>query len=265
MGGKKKNNKKVLVGVLKSVSDLRILLEEKWYRIPVRFFPKKSFTHIAFYQPAVFGKDGKCIKYFGRVSEKETRKRIELLPGEPNHPRANTDYAKITFRNIEALVKPIRNIIPRRVSFGFTDLRALKSANDILQLYDVPPTEQILEHGLNELGIRTISQHTISIRNKTLLRSSGDEILRPAGRTYRLDIAISCLNGKIAVECDNRKAHSTAMQKHKDKQKDKDLKKLGWRVLRFSEPDILEHLNTSSSKVYRLVCSLGGQEQPSDL
>lgn len=245
--GKKSRN--VLVGVLKSKSDLQILLEEKWYRIPVVFMPKRRFTYVAFYQPSIFGKDGKCIKYFARISGKEIRKRIELLPEEPNHPRAGENYMRVFFEKVEALVSPIRNVIPRRVSFGFTDLRTLKSAKDILQLYGVPPTEQILEHRLNELGIKTVSQHTILFGK----------------RRYRLDIAINCLNGKIAVECDNRKAHSTAIQKYKDKQKDSDLKKMGWRVLRFGEGDILEHLQVSSLKVCKLVCSLGGQEQPSDL
>ncbi|TSC55339.1 MAG: hypothetical protein Greene041679_635, partial [Parcubacteria group bacterium Greene0416_79] len=53
------NAKTVLVGVLKSPRDLKILLEEKWYRIPVSFLPKRKFTHIAFYQPAAFDKEGK--------------------------------------------------------------------------------------------------------------------------------------------------------------------------------------------------------------
>ena len=47
--------KTVLVGVLKSKDDLKILLEEKWYRIPIAFLPKRRFTHIAFYQPLEFG------------------------------------------------------------------------------------------------------------------------------------------------------------------------------------------------------------------
>lgn len=239
-----KKNKNVLVGVLKSEKDLRILLEEKWYRIPVRFFPSRKFVYIAFYQPAIFGKNGKCIKYFARVAGKETGKRIELLPGEPNHPRANEDYVKVSFKSVEALVVPTKNVIPRRVSFGFTDLQTLKSAKDILQLYGVPPTEQILEHRLNELGIKTVSQHTLSV----------------AGKRYRLDIAVFCTNGNIAIECDNHKAHSSVIQKLKDKQKDANLKKLGWRVIRFSEPDILEHLDTSVARVQKIARSLNGHD-----
>src|SRR3989344_4524249 len=245
---RKKKRKKggVLVGVLKSRNDLRILLEEKWYRIPVSFAPKRAFTHVAFYQPAVFDKEGKpphqsaadwCggkrIEYYARVAGKEVRERVELLPNEPEHLRANEDYLKISFKNIEKLAQPIRNVIPRRVSFGFTDLKTLRSARDILQLYGVPPTEQILERKLNQFGIKTLPQYTISA----------------GGKRYRLDLAVFCRNGNIAIECDNRKAHSSAVQKLKDKQKDTDLKKLGWRVIRFDEPDIIERLDASAARV----------------
>ena len=241
--GKNQKKEEVLVGVLKSKSDLRILLEEKWYRIPVSFAPKRAFTHVAFYQPAALGRWGKRIEYYARVLGKEIRKRIELLPCESEHPRANEDYLKISFKNIEKLAKPIRNIIPRRVSFGFTDLKTLRSAKDILQLYGVPSTEQILERKLNQLGIKTVSQHTISV----------------GGKRYRLDLAIVCANRNIVIECDNRKAHSSKIQKLKDKQKDTNLKKLGWRVVRFGEQDILEHLERSVSRVWKKVCSCGGQ------
>ena len=52
----------VLVGVLKNKRDLGILLQKHWYRIPVRYLPKKKFDYIAFYQPLVFGRRGKRIE-----------------------------------------------------------------------------------------------------------------------------------------------------------------------------------------------------------
>ncbi|MDO8664465.1 MAG: DUF559 domain-containing protein [Candidatus Liptonbacteria bacterium] len=240
---KMKGQKQVLVGVLKDRRDLRILLEEKWYRIPVAFLPKRKFTHVAFYQPAALGRKGKRIEYYARVAGKEIRKRVELLPKDSEHPRAGEDYLKVSFNSVEELAKPIRNVVPRRVSFGFTDLKTLRSARDILELYSVPPTEQILERALNRRGIKTLPQYTLSA----------------GGKRYRLDLAIFCEHGNIAIECDNRKAHSSQVQKLKDKQKDADLKKLGWRVIRFSEPDILERLNASAAIVQKVFQQLGGQ------
>ncbi len=234
--------KTVLVSVLKSKEDLQILLGEKWYRIPVAFLPKRKFTHIALYQPLGFGKSGKRIEYYARVVKREVKKRAELLPGEPSHPRAQDNYLKCSLREIKKLKKPIRNIIPRRVSFGFTDIKTLRSANDVLALYHVAPTEQIVEGELRRLGISVIPQYRLSDK----------------GKRYCLDLAILCNRGRLAIECDNRKAHSSKLQKLKDKQKDATLKRLGWHSIRLTEADILDNLDQCISRIQRLVSFLGG-------
>ena len=228
--------KTVLVAVLKSKDDLKILLEEKWYRIPVAFLPERKFTHIAFYQPLGFGKNGKRIEYYARATSMEVKKRAELLQRELSHPRAQDNYLKCSFREIQKLKKPIRNIIPRRVSFGFTDIQTLRSANDILALYHVAPTEQIVEMELRRLGIPVIPQYRLSNR----------------GKRYCIDLAILCNDGHIAIECDNCKAHSSKVQKLKDKQKDAALKKLGWRVFRLTEEDILNNLDQCISRILEI-------------
>ncbi len=267
----------VLVGVLKSNEDLRILLEEKWYRIPLAFLPKRKFTYIAFYEPArvyraggpqtTFGKVGKRIELYARVSKRQVKKRIELLPHESAHPRANDDYLCCSFRKIEKLETPIRNVIPRRVSFGFTDLKTLRSAHDILELYHVAPTEQIIEQELCRIGIRAIPQYRISLNSPlekgALPSSAGGMSSPPVPRRglrggYRLDLAIFCKNGNLAIECDNRKAHSGKVQKLKDNQKDRALRTLGWRVLRLKEQDILEHRGDCISRIQKVIASLGG-------
>jgi len=237
-----KRNRAVLVGVLKSKRDLRLLLHEQWYRIPVAFFPKRAFTHIAFYQPAAFGRCGKRIEYVARVAGKEILRRIELLPRESEHPRAQDEYVKITLCRIRKLAKPIKNIIPRRVSFGFTTLRALRSARDILELYDVPKTEQILAKRLAASGIQTAAERTVSAR----------------GKHCRVDLAVSCARGALAIECDNDKAHASAAQKQRDEWKDRFLSRLGWRVLRFTEQDIIERLDRCAARVQNEIRSLGG-------
>lgn len=233
----------VLVGVLKNGRDLRLLLRERWYRIPLSFMPKRQFTHVAFYQPAVFGKNGKCIRYYARVLKKERVKRIDLLPKETRHPRAHDEYVKITFRQINKLPRSIKNIIPRRVSFGFTGLRALLSAKDMLELYGVPKTEQVVARRLKPLGIEITPEHTVSRE----------------GRRYRIDIAIFCKNGRIAVECDNKKAHSGKIQTAKDRAKDAFLKRHGWHVIRLTEKEIVENLDRCAEKVGKVVQNLGGQ------
>ena len=244
-------DKTVLVGVLKSKNDLRILFRDHWYRIPAVFMPKRQFKYIAFYQPAIFGKNGKRIMYYARVAKQEKVKRIELLPKEKNHPRAHDDYTKITFRRIKKLPRPIKNIIPRRVSFGFTSLKKLLSAKDILELYGVPKTEQIMEKRLKRLGIKFITEHSISMVRPTHHKKEG--------KRYRIDIAVFCRDGQIAVECDNRKAHSGRTQTAKDKKKDKFLKHLGWRVIRLTEKNIIERPDYCARRVEKAVQNFGGQ------
>lgn len=225
------------MGVLKSKNDLRILLKDLWYRIPVAHLPRKKFKYIAFYQPAVFGRKGKRIEYYARVSSTKIVKRILLLPKEQSHPRAQDDYLKVEFKEIKKLPQAIKNIIPRRISFGFTDLKTLLAAQDILELYRVPPTEQIVERELNRLGIETKREFNIS----------------KDGKRYRLDLAVFCENSRIAIECDNDKAHSSGVQIEKDKIKDAFLRRRGWRVIRLKEKDILENLDRSISSIRRLI------------
>ena len=134
-------------------------------------------------------------------------------------------------------------IIPRRVCFGFTSLRNLLKAKNILQLYGVAPTEQIMEKGLSQAGIKVKSQYYV--------------IKNPKKR-YRLDLAVFCKNGAIAIECDNKKAHSPKSQIKKDKTKNVFLRHHGWVVIRLSEHKIIFDLPGCVDRVESEVKKLGG-------
>ena len=236
----------VLVGVLKDKRDLKILLREHWYRIPLAHLPKRPFIHLAFYQPASFDRRGKRIEYYARVLKKEILPRSALLPRESRHSRAHDLYAKFTLGTPRKLALPIRNVIPRRVSFGFTDLKTLLSARDILELYHVPKTEQIIAGELKHRHVPFTAEHTVSA-------AKGHSVSRSGPRRVRVDLAIFCKKGKIAIECDNKKAHASKSQRAKDKAKDEFLKKLGWQVVRLSEPDIIEHRDRSAVRIQNVI------------
>ncbi len=236
MAGLKTDKKTVLVGVLKSRRDLGILLKEKWYRIPVAFLPKRRFTHIAFYQPAVFGRNGKRIEYYGKISRRKTQRRMRLLP-EKDHPRAHDDYLKLEFREIRRTPKPIKNVVPRRIYFGFTTLENLFSARNILELYHVPPTEQIVGRALRRHGIRNKPEFPVTVK----------------GRRFRLDFAIEGGKKPIAIECDNYRAHANKLQKEKDRIKDNYLRRAGWRVIRLEEKDIIENLDACVARIQKII------------
>jgi len=158
----RKEKRNVLVAVVKNMRDRDLLLHEKWYRIPCAFAPKRPFRYLAFYQPAAFGRYGKRIEYYARVKQIERRKRKALLPRELNAPRANDDYFQIHLTRITKLRRTIKNTTPRRVSFGFTTLPRLKSARNILELYNVAPIEEIIGTSLAQEGIEAIPQYQVS-------------------------------------------------------------------------------------------------------
>ena len=234
---KDSGDKIVLVSVLKSKNDRRILLRHRWYRIPVEFLPKRRFEYIAFYQPLIFGKHGKRIEYYGKVLRKKVYQRIQLLPKEPDHLRAKDDYLKVEFAELKRLPRPVRNIIPRRVFFGFTSLKNLLSARDILELYGVPATEQIVGRRLKRCGIKAASEFPIRIR----------------GKRFRLDFAIIRGERCIAIECDNYKAHANKPQRRKDKMKDAYLRRAGWRIIRLKERDIIENLDSCIKRIQKVI------------
>ncbi len=247
LASKDKTDESVLVGVLKNSRDLELLLREKWYRIPLAYFPSRPFKYLAFYQPAIFGKSGKQIKYYAEVLSMEKVKRAILLPVERDHSRAQDDYFKIEVSDIYKLPHPVKNIIPRRISFGFTTLARLLSAGDILELYDVTKTEQMIAIRLQELQIPAIEQYTISLHKSR----------------YRLDLAILCKSGCIAIECDNRKAHSSKSQILKDKAKDRILTKNGWKVVRLKESEIISNIEKAIIRVQKIYNKLEGRDSKS--
>lgn len=234
--------KNVLVGVIKDRRDLRALLNQKWYRIPVSHAPKRRFKYLAFYQPAGFGRRGKGILYYARVLGSRIVQRKDLLLDEPAHPRASHYYLMFRPGKIKKLPRPIRNKPPRRVSFGFTTLNRLLKSENILQLYNVAPTEEILKNALKRAGIRARAQYYVS---------SGD-------RRYYLDFAVFCRKGAVAIECDNKKAHAGIRQRERDKMKNRTLRRLGWTVIRFPEKAILSDLEGCVKKVKEAIRKLGG-------
>ena len=240
-----KNNskeKEVLIGVLKNKRDLNILLTENCYRIPLASAPIKQFRYLAFYQPAIFGRQGKCVRYYAKVLNHQIIKRKYLLPEELNYLRVDDYYLYFRVGKIRELFKPIRNTAQRRISFGFTTLNRLLKSKNILQLYDIAPTEQIIGNSLKKAGIKVTPQYNVLIGQKR----------------YRLDFALFCRHGMIAIECDNKKAHSGPCQREKDRIKNIKLKQCGWTVIRLSENSIVSDLKKCVLKIEKTIKKLGG-------
>ena len=143
---------------------------------------------------------------------------------------------------------PKKKIGQRRISCGFTIHARLRNSKDSLEIYDVIPIEEISGGKLKDGGIQAMPQCVVSVKINS----------RTKPKRFRLDFAVYCQNGKIAIECDNKKAHSSPAQKNKDKQKDALLKKDGWKVLRIREKEVLENVEVPIRRVKKIIQKLGG-------
>jgi len=237
----------VLVGVLKDRRDLSLLIQRRLYRIPASSAPKRPFKYLAFYQPAAFGSEGNRLLFYARICKRHTARRVDLLPEEPHHPRANAEYEVFHLGPIRRLRKPVLNCSangsPRRVSFGFTSLARLKRARHILSLFGVAHIERRVAEALRKAGIPAAAEFPVSDGKRT---------------RCRLDFAIQCRKGKIALECDGIDDHLRRRQRQRDRIRDSFLKRHGWRVLRLREDQILADLPGCLRRVQRATARLGG-------
>ncbi|MCK4244202.1 MAG: DUF559 domain-containing protein [Candidatus Omnitrophica bacterium] len=208
--------------------DLRIILKKHCYRIPLKRCPVQRFAYLAFYEVSRLGEEGKAINYYARLKTESEAKRIELLPDEPEHPRAEEIYRVYHLGKIQRTSKRIKNHSRRRISFGFTTREKLLHSEEISQLFNIPPLEDIMAKELKRRKIKVYREYPLRLAKI---------------RRYRLDFAIIDQKSKIAVECDNEKWHLRPSQKQKDRIRDSTLKRMGWIVLRFRGKEILKNVS----------------------
>jgi hypothetical protein len=144
----------VLVGVINKPADWAILQEQHWYRIPVRSAPQRGVNApvIAFYQTKAFADDRWTISYFAYAREWRTVSRIQLLPDEPDHPRAQEPYYQVLLGNLQRLEHPIASRQWRRITFIVTHWQRLVEAREISELLHGTIWEERLWRALRRIG-----------------------------------------------------------------------------------------------------------------
>jgi len=215
----------MLVALLKEPRDLIILKELGWYRIPVKNAPKNmdKFQYIAFYQPDCFKEHSRLINYYGEVYSMGKRKRVELLPKETEHSRANDLYYRIVVKNLKKLSDPIVSSKPRRIVFIPTCYSKFELANNINDLFHGSPLEDRIWKKLQEEKIPAERQYDIKI----------------SGKAYKLDFAVFCKKGNVNIECDGDTYHISKEKSVKDNERNNLLTQIGWSILRFNTKQIL--------------------------
>lgn len=145
----------VLVAIINKQRDFAIARDEHWYRIPVKRAPTRALNApiLALYQTKVFGPEAWAINYWAEAWKWEIVKRIELLPQEALHPRAQEDYYRIRLGELERLPHPIVSRKWRRITFIITTWERLMRAREVKELLHGDIWEERLYRALRKMGI----------------------------------------------------------------------------------------------------------------
>jgi hypothetical protein len=140
-------DERVLVAVMNAPRDWERVCVEHWYRIPVARAPKRlGAEYLAFYHTRRFPALRWTITYYAPIQRFHLAQRRELLPDEPDHPRANALYYKLELGELMPVPHPIPSDRLRRVSFIMTTLPRLLGASEVNDLWEKETAHARLGH-----------------------------------------------------------------------------------------------------------------------
>ena len=226
---RKESIKDGLVAILKDKSDLAILQEQGWYRIPVASAPKRWPPRwLAFYQPRNFGEDAYRIRYFGQIKDMRRARRYEIFPNEIESVKSEREYFILNVAKLEECKVPIPSYRPRRLVFIPTTWAKFEKAEQINDLFDDSPLEDQMWSEMKRLSLKAERQWAVSLRQAI----------------YFLDFALFCKNGRLDVETDGDTWHLGREQAPLDNARDNSLQIDGWTVLRYNTRQIRENFQS---------------------
>lgn len=182
---------RALVVLVNNVRDWEIACTQGWYRIPVSRAPRQIGADVlAFYFTRAFPELAWAVRYAAPVLGYYLASRRELLPEEPDHPRAEDMYHRVEIGAVEPLPHPIPSRRLRRITFIPTTLDRLLSAEEINDLWVREPPEGRLWRVLKGAGLHPEERLEI----------------REGGVEYSVPIAILCARGGVGVGLAERAA-----------------------------------------------------------
>ncbi len=175
----------VLVALINTPRDLELATREHWYRIPSSHAPKffSGAQYLAFYLPRAFGARKWSIDTFATVRGHELARRVDLIPQEPNHPRANEVYYKLQLGETETREPPIVAKRGRRVLFLWTNWEKFSTAREWNDLYLRTPAHEKLYDALRA--------ENLDVERETFVREGHSR--------YRVDFLVYLPQGQIAI------------------------------------------------------------------
>ncbi len=142
----------VLVVVVRNQRDWQWIQETQAYRIPLRHAPPLAplVDFLAFYYTAAFGPERWSIRYYAPLRGHELIRRCDLLPEEPNHPRAEEPYYLLQLGPLQPLPRPVISRRWHRFTFLLTTGERLLRASDLSELPLEGVERQLLRGALRE-------------------------------------------------------------------------------------------------------------------
>jgi hypothetical protein len=181
---------RILVAIMNNRRDWALVQSEGWYRVPVKHAPPGTpdFDWLAFYFTKAFKEDKWAIHYYVRIEGHELVARRDLIPSEPDHPRAGQWYYKLQLGPLEHKIPPIVSHRWRRVTFIVTSGDRFMQAVEINDLFEQESPVGQLYVRLKELGITVEREWWI------------DE----EGIAYVVDLALPTADGWLSVTFSDR-------------------------------------------------------------
>jgi len=176
---------RVLVAFVPRPADFELARKEGWYRVPQSHAPKGLYAeYFAFYFGRRFGEEKWAIHYYARNLGHELLTRRDLLPNEPDHPRADANYYKVQLGPILRREHPILSLRWRRVTFIHTTWDRFEDAREINDLFvEGGPYVDRLYATLKERGVQAERNYHVA----------------EEGADYELPLMVPCVYGRVEI------------------------------------------------------------------
>jgi hypothetical protein len=235
---------RVLVVVLNSLRDLEVAREQGWYRIPLKRAPTRvGADYLAFYQTSVFGEERWAVNYYAPVRRYRIVSRRILLPGEPDHPRADDLYYGIQIGSLRRLPRSIPSRRLRRITFIPTTLERLLGAEEINDLWCGTRDEEQIWRAFKEHGLAPERHYPLT----------------EVEEQRTADFALFCKDGRVAV-CmvgETEVCNVRVIREH-PMVTEYEARALGWTMLRLDSRDLLEPAAACLRTIMEAAEGLGG-------
>lgn len=176
---------RVLVAYVPKPADFATIEREGWYRIPQAHAPKGLYAeYVAFYFGRNFGAKKWAIHHYAPNLGHELVTRRELLPAEPDHPRADKWYYKVQLGDLCSLSRPIVSLRWRRITFFHTTWDRFQDAVEINDLFVD--------------GGKYVDRLYAALKDRGLQPERNYRVEEP-GVVYDVPLTVLCRNGRCDI------------------------------------------------------------------